>query len=171
VGIYNVVSFSITEDDPFRLLKYELREDTLASRVLIRGGGVAAVCCEHLLRRAGLNPLVETVDRPNVPAIMLTEATQKLLSDVFECEDLFQGASRIRQRVVAWGLKSATLAVPHSASVVSERELLDRIRRKLAPGERHEGGEADWTIFTSRPLPAPSVDHHFGARMATTAAV
>src|SRR5438477_5540037 len=156
---------------PFRLLKYGLREDTLPSKVLIRGGGVAALCCEHLLRRAGLHPIVETVDRPNVPAIMLTESTQKLLSDVFEGEDLFQGASRIRNRVVAWGLNSAPLVVPHSAIVVSERELLDRIRRHLAPGERDEGAEIDWTIFTSRPLPAPTVDHHFGARMAIAAAV
>jgi hypothetical protein len=139
--------------------------------VLIRGEGVAASCCAHLLSRADVPFIMETADRPKVPAVMLGEATQKLLADVFDRRDLFDGLPRITKRVVAWGKNADPLAVPHSAVVVSEETLLRRIQselRSLEPAPEHQ---TLWTIFASRPLPASSEEHHFGSRMANASRV
>src|SRR5947209_2060372 len=127
--------------------------------VLIRGEGVAARCCSHLLRRAGLAVRIERVDRPKLPAIMLGEATQRLLADVFQRADLFEGLPSIRKRVVRWGAGSAVRTLPHSAVVVSEQDLLSRLGE--ASLSEDEGNAADWTVLASRPLPASSVEHHF----------
>ena len=139
--------------------------------VLIRGEGVAACCCRHLLSRAGLPLIVEAADRPKLPAIMLGDATQKLLADVFDRQDLFDGLPRIRKRVVAWGPGSKPLTVPHSAVVVSEAILLDRIQSGLPAADAGPAGAATWTIFASRPLPPSFQEHHFGTRLATASRV
>ncbi len=143
----------------------------MAPSVLIRGEGVAACCCVHLLSRGALSLIVEAGDRPRVPAIMLGEATQKLLTDVFDRRDLFDGLPRINKRIVAWGQNSAPIALPHSAVVVSEEGLLDRIQPGLPHPNPSSGREAAWTIFAARPLPRSSEEHHFGSRMATASAV
>jgi hypothetical protein len=143
----------------------------VAPSVLIRGEGVAACCCAHLLSRAGLPLIIETGDRPRVPTIMLGEATQKLLTDVFDRRDLFDGLRRINKRIVAWGKNSAPIALPHSAVVVSEEGLLDRIQSGLPRPDLSSGREPPWTIFAARPLPRSSEEHHFGSRMATASAV
>src|SRR5712691_10813173 len=105
--------------------------------VVIRGDGVAAYCCAHLLRGAGLRVAVQRPDQSRLPAIMLSEATQALLRDVFEQEDLFRDLSRIQKRVVAWGPNSQPLELSHSAIVVSEEILLERLRPKLLFDDRH----------------------------------
>jgi len=139
--------------------------------VLIRGEGVAACGCIHLLTRAGIPPSVESTRRPKVPAIMLGEATQKLLADVFDRRDLFDGLPRVNKRVVAWGKNSSPLALAHSAVVASEEALLDRIQSAFPHHTHVTGPEPVWTIFASRPLPRSSEEHHFGSRMATASAV
>jgi len=140
--------------------------------VLICGDGVAASCCQWLLSRGGLPVNVQLVHRPRVPAVMLTETTQKLLSDVFEQENLFDGLPRIRKRVVAWGTASSKpLTLPHSAVVVSEDELFRRIQRFSTRGAFNLERPAEWTIYTSGPLPVASVAHEFGSRVATASAV
>src|SRR5262245_17365372 len=101
------------------------------SGVLIRGEGIAATCCLTLLGGAGIPISVEKVERPKLPAIMLGELTQKLLRDVFHRADIFEGLPQIRRRVVAWGRESGPSMLPHSAVVVSESELLYRIRQRL----------------------------------------
>ncbi len=143
----------------------------MAPSVLIRGEGVAACCCAHLLSRSGVPLTVETADRPRVPAIMLGEATQKLLADVFDRRDLFDELPRINKRIVAWGKNSTPIALPHSAVVVSEESLLDRIQSGLPRPNPSSDREAAWTIFASRPLPGSSEEHHFGSRLATASAV
>ena len=143
----------------------------MAPSVLIRGEGVAASCCAHLLSRGGLPSIVETGDRPRVPAIMLGEATQRLLADVFDRRDLFDGLPRINKRIVAWGQNSAPIALPHSAVVISEEGLLDRIQWGLPRPNPSSGREPAWTIFAARPLPRSSEEHHFGSRMASASAV
>src|SRR6266852_4613650 len=60
---------------PGHYVTIRAHEDAVS--VLIRGEGVAACCCNHLLTRAGLPLRIETTTRPKVPAIMLGEATQK----------------------------------------------------------------------------------------------
>lgn len=143
----------------------------MAKSVLIRGEGVAACCCEHLLGRADIPLIVETAIRPKVPAIMLGEATQKLLADVFDRRDLFDGLPRVNKRIVAWGKNSEPIALPHSAVVASEETLLARIQSDLFRFEAATESQPYWTIFASRPLPRSSEEHHFGSRMAAASAV
>ena len=63
----------------------------MPGRIVVRGDGVAALCCSRLLREAGLSVGGEGLARAKLPAIMLSERSQKLLSDIFERQDLFDG--------------------------------------------------------------------------------
>jgi hypothetical protein len=139
--------------------------------VRILGDGVAASCCVHLLRRAGQRLFLERADRPKVPAIMLGDTAQKMLSDIFERADLFEGIPRIRKRMVAWGTATEALVLPHSAVVISEETLLNRIHPRVEVGPDTIAPEPEWTIFASRPLPPGSTIHHFGSRMAAASGV
>jgi len=102
---------------------------------------------------------------------MVSDATQNLLGDVFERRDLFDSLPRIRKRIVSWGEHARTRAFPHSAVVVAEIDLLDRIRPPLASSSGEGCSEEDWTILTSRPLPSTSVEHQFGTRTAKASRV
>jgi len=138
--------------------------------VLIRGDGVAAYCCAYLLTKAGFPVHLERVDRPRLPVILLGDQSLALIRDIFDQPALLADAPRIRKRVVAWGPKPTPLMVEHSAVVVSEESLLERIRPSLnAPGNPIQ--EAPWTIFAARPLPAPATDHSFGSRTASAVPV
>jgi len=131
--------------------------------VVIRGDGVAAYCCAHLLGKAGLRIALERVERSRLPAIMLSDHALALIRDIFDRDDLFRDAPRIRKRMVAWGSESRVLALDHSAVVVSEESLLAALWPGLAVPET----QGEWTIFASRPLPAPTEEHRFGSRMAS----
>ena len=142
--------------------------------VLIRGAGVASSCCAQLLRQPDIRLKIEAVDRPTQPAIMLSETTQKLLQDVFGSDGLFAGFPRISSRIVAWSQDAEPRVLPHSAVVVSERALLDRIIdliRPQSPVEPFSGAAADWVIIAARSLPVSSQEHQFGSRIATASPV
>ncbi len=128
--------------------------------VRIAGDGVAARCCAHLL-----GVPVEGGLRARVPAVMLSEAAQQLMGDVFGRDDLFRGLPRITRRAVKWG--AAAVEVPHSAVVISEEALLRALEGAAAPGAE----QADWTICSAAPLPPACVEHRFGSRMASVARV
>lgn len=140
--------------------------------IAVRGDGIASLCCVRLLGQAGLSVSAEGPVRPKLPAIMLSEGSQKLLQDVFDQTDLFDGLTRVRKRIVAWGQGAKPIVLPHSAVVVSEQGLLDRIPHPgiPEPGEHRESQTA-WTIIAARPLPQSVEEHHFGSRIATAAAV
>jgi 2-polyprenyl-6-methoxyphenol hydroxylase-like FAD-dependent oxidoreductase len=137
--------------------------------VVIKGGGVAACCSAYLLDRAGIPVALEGAQRARVPAIMLGDATQSLIADVFDQKDLFRGLHRIERRVVAWGPKAEPRILPHSAVVISEQQLSERLRPVLRHVDRRDA--ALWTILASQPLPSSSVEHHFGSRVATATPV
>jgi len=132
----------------------------IVADVLIRGGGVAACCCAHLLTRAGLRVGWMLTDRPRLPVILIGNATQALIEDVFEKRDLFKGCHRIERRTVAWQRDAGAVTVEHSAVVVSEERLLDLLRPPLQT--EHEQA-APWTVFSSQAL----LEHHFGSRIAS----
>jgi hypothetical protein len=92
---------------------------------------------------------------------MLGEGAQRLVGDIFQKEDLFRDAPRIEKRIVKWG--ADTISVAHSAVVVSENYLLDRL-----PIESEEC-DATWTICAAPPL--RGTDHRFGSRMASAVKV
>jgi hypothetical protein len=72
---------------------------------------------------------------------------------------------------VAWGPSGEPLVLPHSAIVVSEQELLDRIQQGFVPSEEMKFDQPDWTVFASSPLPPPCVKYHFGSRPAAASPV
>jgi hypothetical protein len=131
-------------------------------RVLVRGDGIAARCCEHLLHQAGCEVVSDHLDRPRLPAIMLGGAAVAMMRDVFGQQQLFHGMHQIKKRVVAWGRGSEPVSLDHSAVVVSERELLESVGEH----ESNHVDDVDWTVITSRPLPEEVIEHHFGSRMA-----
>lgn len=102
---------------------------------------------------------------------MIGETAQRLLGDIFPGAQLFKGLPHISKRVVKWGQQREASALPHAAVVVSEQTLLSRIAPLLPSVRWTEGETPDWTIFSSRPLPEPSQDIHFGSRMAIASAV
>jgi len=115
--------------------------------LLIRGEGIAGSCCAHLLRDVRMDMSVDTAFRPKLPAILIGAASQKLLREVFGRDGLFCGFPEIRRRVVAWGPDRGVLTLPHSAVVVSERELLQRVQQGLGECRETKSTQADWTIF------------------------
>jgi hypothetical protein len=134
------------------------------SQILIRGDGIAACCCVHLLRKNGFNVIHERKDRSRLPAIMLSDAALGLIRDVFERDDLFRDLPRIQKRVVAWGANPEPITLDHSAVVVSEEALLTGLRTAEFAGD--DGRVPDWTVFTSKPLPPQAKEHGFGSRVA-----
>jgi hypothetical protein len=136
-------------------------------RTLIRGDGIAARCCEHLLLQAGCEVASDRVGRPRLPAIMLGGAATAMMRDVFGRQELFEGFHEIRKRVVAWGQAAEPVSLPHSAIVVSERELLEAVGSR----ESSELDDVDWEVITARPLPEECNERHFGTRMACAQAV
>ena len=138
--------------------------------MVIRGDGVAAYCCAYLLGKAGLEVRLEPVDRPRLPAIMLSDHALALIRDIFDRPDLFREAHRILKRMVAWGPDSTPLALDHSAVVVSEEQLFGELRPGVALQES-DVDKSGWTVFASRPLPALAEEHPFGSRMASATTV
>lgn len=136
-------------------------------RSAVRGSGVAASCCRFLLKL----PSEESDQRARLPAIMIGEPTQALLGEVFDRQDLFSGLWPIRRRIVRWGAAD-TVDLPHRAIVVSEAELLERLRPPTpeAPMPKAPVSEPDWTIHTAR-LPEGGTRHGFGTREAAAAQV
>jgi hypothetical protein len=140
--------------------------------VVIRGNSTAGWCCAHLLTKAGFRPTLQRAGRPRLPAIMLSEAALALMREIFERPNLFVKAPRINRRVVKWGRNAQPISLDHAAVVVSEEELLSELSdEREVPDEQPGTIDADFTIFSSRPLPAGPVEHCFGSRTASTARV
>jgi hypothetical protein len=124
----------------------------------IRGDGVAARCCAHLLHLVSC----ERTSRTRIPVIMLSDAAQRLIRDIFQQDHLFRDLPHIRKRIVAWGPDATPVELDHSAVIVSEEALLSSLGI-----EGDVPGDADWTICAAPPLPAATKEHRFGTRMAT----
>ena len=132
--------------------------------VRVRGDGIAARCCEYLLRRnSQMCVAVERGSRAQVPALMLSDLALSLIRDVFQNQHLFRDAPKITRRVVAWNRGAAPVVLPHSAVVVSERELLAEL-----PSDINGAVDEDITIHAARPLPPNVTVHEFGARTAVS---
>jgi hypothetical protein len=141
----------------------------MPGEIVVHGDGIAASCCCRLLGQAGFHVTLDGPARPKLPAVLLSESTQKLLEDVFEGSDLFQGLTRVNQRIVAWGPEAKAVELPHSAVVISERDLLDRIGKAGAPAPKVDLGQTEWEIFAAPPLPNDVKERHFGSRLASVA--
>jgi hypothetical protein len=137
--------------------------------IAIRGDGVAARCCAHLLTDAGFHVALEPVQRPRVPAVMLSEPAVALIRDVFKLPSLFRDLPKIEHRLVAWGDNAEPRQLAHSAVVVSEQALLEGLgthSEELTPSF-----QPDFWIYTSGALPNPAAQNQFGSRRASAAQV
>jgi hypothetical protein len=114
---------------------------------------------------------LERTERLRLPAIMLSEATLSLIRDVFERPGLFHSAPRITRRVVKWGRRAEPATFDHAAVVVSERELLSELNLEMHLPDETASDPSNFTIFAPRPLPADTVEHCFGSRIASAAPV
>jgi hypothetical protein len=145
-------------------------ERAAPAHILVRGEGIAARCCAHLLASAGLRVSCERTDRPRIPAVLLSDAALALIRDVFGQPTLLTASPRIERRVVAWG--GEPVAVPHGAIVVPETALIDALPMNVGP--MNVGPEvaspAD-LIVQAAPSPAVPPPHRFGSRRAVTAEV
>ena len=135
---------------------------------LVRGDGIAARCCEFLLQQTTMPVGVERESRVPIPALLLGDAALALLRDVFQQPDLLEDAWKIQKRIVAWNPSMEPVELPHSAVVVSERALLEQVVSGPHATVAADGG---MTIYSGRQLPAGLVNHAFGRRMASSAAV
>jgi len=136
------------------------------SDVLVRGDGLATAACARLLSVAGWHISIEVAPRPKLPAVLLNEASQTLLLDVFEVEGLLSGLYPIQKRIVKWGEGSEVLTLPHRALAVSEDLLLRRL-----PPVGGTGENVSYTLHGARPLPAPTSEYHCGGRDAEAVAI
>jgi hypothetical protein len=129
--------------------------------VQVRGDGVAACCCAHLLSQAGFRVYPEPAHqqvgehtgeqvrehtanpahRPPLPAILISDRALDLIRDVFGRRDLLDGQPRVRKRIVAWGRGSEARTFEHSAVVVSGQSLIDAIRPR--PPRQNDGDPSE----------------------------
>src|ERR1041385_1459117 len=135
--------------------------------IVVRGDGVAASACAYLLQGAGFAVSMQRTSRPYLPALMLSASSQALFHDILKLRDAFSSLPRIQKRVVKWGPRSQTVALPHSAVIVSEQFLLEMIQPKLCCLNPTSNDVVDWTIISSRPLPDAVIEHGFGSRNTT----
>ncbi len=131
----------------------------------IRGSGIAATTCAHLLHGAGLRVASEAAHRTPVPTILLSDPALALLRDVFGRPGLFADSPRIKRRVIAWG--GAPVAVPHSAALVSE----EAVQAALASDNPAAGPvPVDFSIHAALPQPSGKM-RIFGDRNAVAAKI
>jgi hypothetical protein len=132
-------------------------------KVEVRGDGIAAFCCAHLLQQAGVDTALARSDRPRVPALLLSLPALQLIRDVFDRADLLSEREPIRKRVVQWDAKHPLLAMDHLGFVTSEEELLNGLLPDVAT--RSEG-QPDWIVHCANPLPEGIQHQRFGSRKA-----
>lgn len=135
----------------------------MTQAVEIRGDGVSAYCCAHLLSKAGLAVQLQPLQRPRVPALLLSYCALALMRDIFGQPRLFESLPVIERRRVAWERDQQPVEVEHRAVVVSEQQLLDA----LAPQFPTAAIQPDWTIHAAPPLPGAS-ESTFGSRTGTS---
>lgn len=124
---------------------------------------MAANCCAHLLSDA----TIVGDDRPKIPALLVSAATQALITDAFQRPDVFRDAQPLARRIVKWG-NATSIAVPHSGVVISEASLIDRLNVSRVNVNRlnvnaKPTASTEWTIKTTNAMG----QHKFGSRMAT----
>lgn len=133
--------------------------------VLVRGDGIAASCCLRLLQARHI-VASDPTSRRKLPALLISQSTQTLLADVFQTTDLFYRLPAIRKRVVAWGGKEVVV-VPHSGVVISENEILERLRARMAGlGNDLAVENPAWTIHSTSPTHPDTTSVNFGTRRA-----
>jgi hypothetical protein len=129
--------------------------------VHIEGDGVAAVCCAQLFSAGGQTFTSSRAASPRVGSVLLSGQTRSLLSDIFPMVDLSALCHPIHKRVVAWGPAAAPVTVAHSAWVISEADLLERLWQHVTVASKPQECLGEWRI-----LAAGTEQRSFGRRRA-----
>jgi hypothetical protein len=137
----------------------------MTGTILIKGSGVAAVCCARSLSAINLQVSLATQVGRRSNAILLSEGSQALLCDLFENNLLFADLPRIRNRVVSWGPGAQVLTMPHSAVVIQEEILLDRLWSQLKLPTPQ--GPPEWQILSSPQMDHAAEQRAFGTQVAS----
>ncbi|WP_416464581.1 hypothetical protein [Sphingomonas sp. VDB2] len=132
--------------------------------IAIRGSGIAATGCAHILAGAGFRVAIEERRRLSVPTIMLSDPALRLIRGVFDRPDLFADQPRVMRRLVGWG--GPAVMVPHGAALASE----DQVQTALPSIPSSQAGPADFTIHAAPPVPLGEMQI-FGERNAVAARV
>ncbi len=143
----------------------------MAAQINIIGDGLAACCAAHLLIDRGFSVSLHKTGRPKPARLLVSDATQSLLCDIFRAPDLFAQAPRIRRRIVRWGPHAETLDLPHRGLVVSEMDLLDRLWRQTPVAATDPASPAAWSLVATSDCAALPALQSFGARCASVASV
>ncbi|SDF05835.1 hypothetical protein [Terriglobus roseus] len=125
----------------------------MSALVCMEGDGIASVCLTRLLRDAGVACIGEKTQRPKVAAILLSQATQYLLHEIFPIADagdaLYAGFLPIRRRIVLWGNAKEAVSFPHLGLVAPEDVLLERLWDQTSFDRNHVESEGcAWKIKT-----------------------
>ncbi len=138
--------------------------------ISIRGGGVAAHCCEGLLAQLGLASRREAALPSKAPAILLGAGAVHLLRQCLEAPSLLADARRVRRRIVVWG-GAEPRVLPHEALVLSGGELHAALEAIAPPRmAREELLSPPFSIHTEAPFPEEHL-HRFGERHGAALAV
>lgn len=132
--------------------------------IAIRGSGIAAKGCAHLLAGAGLRVAIEGNHRPSVPTIMLSDPALSLIRSVFDRPDFLADGRRVNRRLVAWG--GAPVMIPHGAVLASE----DQVQAALPMSADTVVNWPDFTIHAAPSVPSGEM-RIFGDRNAMAAEV
>jgi hypothetical protein len=125
-------------------------------QVEVEGQGVAALCVTRLLMDAGVRCTRAPSYRPT-GTVLLSRQTQSLLRDLFpstqqHLNDVFEGFTRIRRRIVLWGDAAQPIEVPHEGVAVAEGDLLQKLRARVEPDYAPAGEDK---LVTDSLLQAP----------------
>jgi hypothetical protein len=132
--------------------------------VHIEGDGVAAACCAQLFSASGQPFSSSRVIRPKLGAVLLSRQTVALLTEIFPSTDLVSVGHPIQRRVVAWGPAAEPIALPHSALVIPEADLLTRLWGQVPLPAQSTAG---WKFLSSG---ASGLEQRaFGTRVASVA--
>src|SRR5258708_19859920 len=102
MGLHDVRDCGAACRPDYVIVRARPQASDLPMNIVIQGESVAAWCCAHLLKAAGLKPVLRRTARARLPAIMLSAAALTLIRDVFGRPDLFLTAPRITRPTFRW---------------------------------------------------------------------
>jgi hypothetical protein len=137
----------------------------MQTAVCIRGDSVAACCCARLLSDRQHTVLLDPQTRTRVPALLLNQSSQSLLADTFVERALFAGLHSIQRRIVAWGPSATPNVLPHSALVIPEGLLVQRLWANTSATSPYNPSTG-WTVVTAGDIASYGTVQHFGSRTA-----
>jgi hypothetical protein len=111
---------------------------------------------------------------------LISEQTQRLLTEIFGDSLSLADAPQIRKRIVRWGNQKEPVELPHRGLVLSEQALLDRLWQHVQLSENASASpsptsQVEWTIVSASNSdissePQPEL-WSFGSRLALTTIV